>query len=64
MTTPENHNEEEDKKKKVVYKETEDDEKKDQGESSSGADLSRTDLIQKSERSNRPLGSSHEPGTV
>lgn len=60
---PENNRNEE--KKKTVYKETEDaEDKKDEGESSSGSDLSRTDLISKPQRSNKPLGSSHEPGTM
>ncbi|HWW40271.1 hypothetical protein [Pedobacter sp.] len=60
---PENKKDEE--KKKTVYKETEDPEqKKDEGESSSGSDLSRTDLISKPDRKNKPLGSSHEPGTM
>jgi hypothetical protein len=69
MITPENHNEENhneenEETRKTIYKETEDGEVKDQGDSSSVADISRTDLIQKPERKHSPLGSSHEPGTL
>lgn len=64
MTNPENNNEQ-DEKRKTIYKETEDrEEKPDEGQSSSGSDLSRTDLISKPDRANKPLGSSHEPGTT
>jgi hypothetical protein len=70
MITPENHNEENhnqenEEKRKTIYKETQDDgEEKDQGDSSSVADIGRTDFVRKSERKHNPLGSSHEPGTV
>ena len=65
MITPENNYDPQDEENnKKIYKETEDDEKQDPGESSSGSDLSRTDLIQKPDRSNKPLGSGHEPGTM
>jgi hypothetical protein len=53
--------------KKTVYKETEDrinEKKPDSGETSSVADLGRTDLISRPERKHKPLGSSHEPGTT
>jgi len=53
--------------KKTVYKETAErtnEKKPDSGETSSVADLGRTNLISKPERKNKPLGSSHEPGTT
>ncbi|WP_316811670.1 hypothetical protein [Pedobacter heparinus] len=53
--------------KKTVYKETQErinEKKSDSGETSSVADLGRTDLISRPERKHRPLGSSHEPGTT
>lgn len=53
--------------KKTVYKETEErinEKKKDSGETSSVADMGRTDLISRPERKHKPLGSSHEPGTT
>ncbi|MDR6786391.1 hypothetical protein ABIE26_005110 [Pedobacter africanus] len=53
--------------KKTVYKETEErinEKKSDSGETSSIADLGRTDLISRPERKHKPLGSSHEPGTT
>jgi hypothetical protein len=53
--------------KKTVYKETEErinEKKPDSGETSSVADLGRTDLISRPERKHKPLGSSHEPGTT
>lgn len=53
--------------RKTVYKETEeriDENKPDSGETSSVADLGRTDLISRPERKHKPLGSSHEPGTI
>jgi hypothetical protein len=65
MITPENNNDEKDENKKFVYKETEGDEKeKDAGDSSSASDFGRTDFIKKPTRSNKPLGSGHEPGTL
>lgn len=53
--------------KKTIYKETEErinEKKPDNGETSSVADLGRTDLISRPERKHKPLGSSHEPGTT
>ncbi|WP_342332862.1 hypothetical protein [Pedobacter sp. FW305-3-2-15-E-R2A2] len=53
--------------KKTVYKETEariNDKKKDNGETSSIADMGRTNLVSRPERKHKPLGSSHEPGTT
>lgn len=53
--------------KKTVYKETDErinEKKPDSGETSSVADLGRTDLISRPERKHKPLGSSHEPGTT
>jgi hypothetical protein len=53
--------------KKTVYKETEErinEKEPDSGETSSVADLGRTDLISRPERKHKPLGSSHEPGTT
>ena len=66
MSTPENNNEE-NEPKKTVYKETEkpiNEKEPDNGDTSSVADLGRTDFISRPERANKPLGSSHEPGTV
>ena len=51
--------------KKTVY--TEPDENKDSmdsGDTSSVADLGRSEFIKKAPRSNKPLGSSHEPGVT
>ncbi|MNL76563.1 hypothetical protein D3C87_2025500 [compost metagenome] len=53
--------------KKTVYKETKEsinEKELDSGETSSVVDLGRTDLISRPKRKNRPLGSSHEPGTT
>jgi hypothetical protein len=53
--------------KKKIYKETEErinEKQPDNGETSSVADLGRTDLISRTERKHKPLGSSHEPGTT
>lgn len=62
------HNQKKDNaSKKTVYKETEErinEKKPDSGETSSVADLGRTDLISRPERKHKPLGSSHEPGTT
>lgn len=66
----ENQETNKDKKKaprKTVYKETEErinEKEPDSGETSSVADLGRTDLISRPERKHKPLGSSHEPGTT
>lgn len=64
MITPEEqHNEEENKK--TVYKETpENNDNMDSGDTSSVADLGRSEFIKKPARSNKPLGSSHEPGVT
>lgn len=56
-----------DNPKKTVYKETPDpinEDQPDNGETSSVADLGRTDLISRPERKHKPFGSSHEPGTT
>ncbi|MBE9598025.1 hypothetical protein [Pedobacter sp. MC2016-24] len=53
--------------KKKIYKETEErinEKQPDNGETSSVADLGRTDLISRPDRKHKPLGSSHEPGTT
>jgi hypothetical protein len=62
-----NNQKKDDGPKKTVYKETEErinDKQKDSGETSSVADMGRTDLISKPDRKHKPLGSSHEPGTT
>lgn len=67
MNNKENNQKEEDGQKKTVYKETEeriDEKQKDNGETSSAADMGRTDLINRPDREHKPLGSSHEPGTT
>jgi len=68
MTNPENDNKEENEEnKKTVYKETEDsrrDEDLDNGDTSSASGLGRTDFNNRASRTNKPLGSSHEPGTL
>jgi hypothetical protein len=66
MNTPENNNEE-NEPKKTVYKETEErinENEPDNGDTSSVADLDRTDFTSRPTRANKPLGSSHEPGTL
>lgn len=53
--------------RKTIYKETADpvnEEKPDNGDSSSVAETGRTDFINRPQRSNTPLGSGHEPGTM
>lgn len=51
--------------KRTVYKEKEGREENiDNGQSSSVADIGRTGLVSRPERKNKPLGSSHEPGTT
>ncbi|WEK20590.1 MAG: hypothetical protein P0Y49_05490 [Candidatus Pedobacter colombiensis] len=53
--------------RKTVYKETEElisEKEDDSGETSSVVDMGRTDFIIRPKRKNRPLGSSHEPGTM
>ena len=67
MIPEENNNINNEETKKTVYKETEErinEKESDEGETSSVADLGRTDLISRPERANKPLGSSHEPGTA
>jgi hypothetical protein len=79
MTVPENNelNQNEDlnqnehredrEHRKTIYKETDDpitEDKPDNGDSSSIAETGRTDLINRPQRDNTPLGSGHEPGTM
>lgn len=67
MTNQENIKRKDEAPKKTVYKETEErsnENKPDNGETSSAADMGRTDLISRPERKHKPLGSSHEPGTT
>jgi hypothetical protein len=67
MNNKVNNRKKDDGPKKTVYKETEkriNDKQKDSGETSSVADMGRTDLISRPERRHKPLGSSHEPGTA
>lgn len=67
MTNQENNNRKKESSKKTVYKETEEpinEKKPDNGETSSIADMGRTDLISRPDRKHKPLGSSHEPGTT
>lgn len=71
MITPENNsnkpdkdNNEEEQKKTVYIEPSNDSENLDNGETSSVADLGRSEFIRKPSRSNKPLGSSHEPGTT
>lgn len=61
---PEQDNNQEEPKKTVYTEPNNDNEKLDNGETSSVADLGRTEFIRKPSRSNKPLGSSHEPGTT
>ena len=66
MITPENNNEEE-ATRKTIYKETDtpiNEKEADNGDTSSVADLDRTDFTRKPTRANKPMGSSHEPGTL
>lgn len=64
MKRPENNNEKH-SHRKTVYKETEDfgNNKPDTGDTSSAGDFSRTDFFKNHRRTNKPMGSSHEPGT-
>lgn len=67
MENQQNNRKEDEAPKKTIYKETEErtnEKQPDSGETSSVADLGRTDLISKPERKHKPLGSSHEPGTT
>lgn len=62
-----NDQNENDEHKKSVYKEAEgsrDETDADNGDSSSISDIGRTNLINTPRRSNKPLGSAHEPGTM
>jgi hypothetical protein len=62
---PENDSEEDEENRKTIYKETPTDrEGKDPGDSSSVADIGRTDFARRAERKHNPLGSGHEPGTL
>ena len=67
MENQQNKPENEKVHKKTVYKEAEGDlheKQPDSGETSSVADMGRTDLISRPRRKHKPLGSSHEPGTT
>lgn len=67
MTNQQNNPTKKEGHKKTVYKETDhqiNEKELDSGETSSVADLGRTDLISRPKRKNKPLGSSHEPGTT
>ncbi|HKG07607.1 MAG TPA: hypothetical protein VKB19_14150 [Pedobacter sp.] len=51
--------------KKTVYKETDElSENQTSGETSSATDFDRSGFSKTPERKNKPLGSSHEPGTT
>ena len=66
MITPENNNEEKETRK-TIYKETDtpiNEKELDNGDTSSVADLDRTNFTKRPARANKPMGSSHEPGTV
>ncbi|KIO77359.1 hypothetical protein TH53_09830 [Pedobacter lusitanus] len=67
MANQQNNQKKDEAPKKTVYKETQErinEKKPDSGETSSVADMGRTDLISRPERKHKPLGSSHEPGTI
>ncbi|WP_449437118.1 hypothetical protein [Pedobacter steynii] len=67
MSNEQNNQRKEETPKKTVYKEAEKritEKKPDSGETSSVADMGRTDLMSKPGRKHKPLGSSHEPGTT
>jgi hypothetical protein len=62
MNTNEHNTEE---NKKTVYHEKDDQsENQTSGETSSASDLDRSAFTRHPERKNKPLGSSHEPGTT
>lgn len=62
MNTNEHNTEE---NKKTVYHEKDDhSENQTSGETSSAPDLDRSAFTRHPERKNKPLGSSHEPGTM
>lgn len=53
--------------RKTIYKETKEptnNKEIDSGDTSSVVDMGRTDFVIRPKRKNRPLGSSHEPGTM
>ncbi|MFA4868136.1 MAG: hypothetical protein WC623_08055 [Pedobacter sp.] len=53
--------------RKTVYKETKElnnEKEQDSGDTSSVVDMGRNDFVIRPKRKNRPLGSSHEPGTM
>lgn len=67
MENQENNPRKDETPKKTVYKEAEErnnEKKPDSGETSSVADMSRTNLVSRPDRKHKPLGSSHEPGTT
>jgi len=67
MANQKNNQKKDEAPKKTVYKETQErinEKKSDSGETSSVADMGRTDLISRPVRKHKPLGSSHEPGTT
>ncbi len=62
-----NEHREDRENRKTIYKETPDpinEDQPDAGDSSSAADIGRTDFVRRPQRSHSPLGSSHEPGTM
>jgi hypothetical protein len=62
-----NDQNENDEHKKTVYndsEETSSDDEASNGDSSSVSDIGRSDFIHTPRRSNKPLGSGHEPGTM
>ena len=66
MITPEDNNEEKETRK-TIYKETDtpiNEKELDNGDTSSVADLDRTNFTKRPARANKSMGSSHEPGTV
>lgn len=67
MENQENNPGKEETQKKTVYKEADEranEKKPDSGETSSVADMGRTNLVSRPDRKHKPLGSSHEPGTT
>lgn len=65
MENQEINKDKEETQKKTVYKETDrSSEELDNSETSSVADLDRSSFTKKPTRSNKPLGSGHEPGTI
>ena len=65
MINKSNNKPQEREHKKTVYKETDRNaEELNDSETSSVADLDRSAFTKKPRRSNKPLGSGHEPGTI